>query len=63
MLKRMSKAEKRKARETDKGIIDLAKTVRHYFKEFPKWINEMLDPRHQSVERHIKITTNDEIKR
>lgn len=44
----LRKAEKRKIKEQDKGIVDFAKSVKHYFKNFRKWINEMMDPRHQS---------------
>ena len=44
-----SKADKRRAKKMDKGIVDLIFIVRHYFKgKFNDWINEMTDPRHQS---------------
>lgn len=44
----LRKADKRKIKEQDKGIVDFAKIVKHYFKNLREWINEMLDPRHQS---------------
>ena len=48
MGKCLRKADKRKIKEQDKGIVDFTKSVNHYFKNLRKWINEMLDPRHQS---------------
>ena len=42
------KAEKRKKKEKDHGIVDLMKIVYHFFNELPSWINEMTDPRNLS---------------
>lgn len=42
------KAEKRKKKEKDHGIVDFMKIVYHFFKELPSWINEMTDPRNLS---------------
>ena len=43
---RKTKREKRK--KLDRGIIDFIRVVKHFFKDIPKWIGEMDDPRHQS---------------
>ncbi len=48
MSKWLRKADKRKIKEQDKGILDFAKSNNHYFKNLREWINEMMDPRHQS---------------
>lgn len=48
MSKWLRKADKRKIKEQDKGILDFAKSANHYFKNLREWINEMIDPRHQS---------------
>ena len=42
------KAEKRKKKEKDRGIVDFMKIVSHFFKELSFWINEMTDPRNPS---------------
>lgn len=39
---------KRKKKRSDRGIIDFMQIMHHFFKELPKWINEMADPRHSS---------------
>jgi len=44
----LSKAKKRKLKEQDKGIVEFAKICIHFFKDFEKWIDEMVDPRNQS---------------
>ena len=51
------KAEKRRAKEADRGIIDVLFVIRHFFKgQFNKWIEEMTDPRHPS---YITYTQKD----
>ena len=42
------KAEKRKKKEKDRGIVDFMKIISHFFKELSFWINEMTDPRNPS---------------
>ena len=42
------KAEKRKKKEKDRGIVDFMKIVSYFFKELSFWINEMTDPRNPS---------------
>lgn len=44
----MTKAEKRKLKKKDKGIVDFIKIVKHFFKNLNQWIEEMTDPRHPS---------------
>lgn len=44
----MRKAEKRKYKQKDRGIVDFIRIIKHFFGELPQWINEMTDPRHQS---------------
>ena len=41
----MNKKEKRKIKEKDRGIVDIAVIANHFFKDLLKWINEMNDPR------------------
>lgn len=48
MAKNVTKAEKRKMKENNNGFMDLVKSSNHYFKDLRSWINEMVDPRHQS---------------
>lgn len=43
-----TKAKKREVKKKDRRIVDLAKTVYHFFRELPQWINEMTDPRNPS---------------
>ena len=43
---RKTKREKRK--KLDRGIVDFIRVVKHFFKDIPKWIGEMEDPRNQS---------------
>lgn len=44
----LTKAKKRKAKKTDRGIVDVMMLIRHFFKELPQWLNEMADPRNPS---------------
>lgn len=44
----MTKAEKRKLKKKDKGIVDFIKIVKHFFKNLNQWIEDMTDPRHPS---------------
>ncbi len=44
----MTKAEKRKLKNKDQGIVDFIKVVKHFFKNLNQWIEEMTDPRHPS---------------
>ncbi len=44
----LTKAKKRRAKEKDKGIVDVMMLMRHFFKELPQWVNEMTDPRNLS---------------
>ena len=44
----MTKKEKRKYKEKDKGIVDFLMVQNHFLKDFKCWIEEMQDPRHQS---------------
>lgn len=41
----LTKAKKRRAKENDKGIVDMMILMHHFFKEFPQWVNEMTDHR------------------
>ncbi len=43
-----TKAEKRKVKKKDRGIVELIRIIYHFFKELPKWIDEMSDPRNPS---------------
>lgn len=52
----MKKAEKRKRKQKDRGIVDFMMIQTHFFKELPKWIAEMKDPRNQS---YITYTQSD----
>lgn len=42
------KAEKRKWKGNERGIVDFLRIVYHFFAELPNWINEMTDPRNLS---------------
>lgn len=44
----LTKAKKRRAKEKDRGIVDVMMLMRHFFKELPQWVNEMTDPRNLS---------------
>lgn len=44
----MKKAEKRKKKQQDKGIVDFMMVQQHFWKDLRVWINEMDDPRNQS---------------
>ena len=44
----VTKAKKRKAKKKDRGIVDFMMIMHHFFKELPKWIDEMNDPRNPS---------------
>lgn len=52
----MKKAEKRKRKQADRGIVDFMGIQNHFFKELPEWIEEMNDPRNQS---YISYTQSD----
>ena len=41
----MTKREKRKQKEKDRGIVDFMMVTNHFFHSFGKWISEMTDPR------------------
>lgn len=56
MGKYLRKAERRKLKEADRGIVDFMKITKHFFKDLQNWINEMIDPRNQS---YIKYTQSD----
>lgn len=43
-------------RKNDRGIVDVIKIIRHFFKKMPEWIEEIKDPRHQS---YITYTQDD----
>ena len=42
------KADKRKKKKEDRGIVDFMKITYHFFQDLPHWIKEMEDPRHPS---------------
>uniref|UniRef100_UPI0040569691 hypothetical protein n=1 Tax=Agathobacter sp. TaxID=2021311 RepID=UPI0040569691 len=42
---RVTKAKKRKTKKKEWGIVDFMMIMHHFFKELPKWIDEMNDPR------------------
>ena len=44
----ITKAEKRKAKKKDRGIVDVLMLMHHFFKDLPQWLNEMEDPRNPS---------------
>ena len=44
----MRKAEKRKKKQRDKGIVDFMMVQQHFWKELKVWLNEMDDPRNES---------------
>lgn len=52
----MNKKEKRKIKEKDRGIVDIAVIANHFFKDLLKWINEMNDPRQRGI-----LNTNSQI--
>ena len=52
----MKKAEKRKQKQKDRGIVDFIRITKHFLGELPQWINEMEDPRHQS---YVTYTQSD----
>ena len=52
----MNKKEKRKIKEKDRGIVDIAVIANHFFKDLLKWINEMNDPRQRG---YIKYEQSD----
>lgn len=43
-----TKIKKRRVKKKDRGIVDLAKIIHHFFRELPHWVNEMTDPRNPS---------------
>ncbi len=42
------KADKRKKKKKDRGIVDFMKVTYHFFQELSHWINELEDPRNPS---------------
>ena len=42
------KQVKREKKKSDRGIVDLMMIVNHFFKDLPRWIDEITDPRHGS---------------
>lgn len=52
----LRKSKKRKIKKKDRGIVDFMMIQNHFFKELPKWINDMQDARHQS---YIQYTQSD----
>lgn len=44
----INKKTKRTMKKKDRGIVDWMMIVQHFFKELPKWINELKDPRNVS---------------
>ena len=56
MVLQMTKAEKRKYKKRDRGIVDFMMVMNHFFHSLREWILEMDDPRNQS---YIKYTQAD----
>lgn len=52
----MTKREKRKQKEKERGIIDFMMVTNHFFHLLGKWISEMSDPRNLS---YITYTQRD----
>ena len=52
----MKKAEKRIVKQKDRGIVDFMMIQSHFFRDLPKWIEEMKDPRNPS---YITYTPSD----
>ncbi len=50
----MTKAEKRKHKKKDRGVVDFIRIVKHFFKKINQWIDEMLDPRHPSYSKYTQ---------
>lgn len=50
------KSHKRMKKKKDRGIVDFAMIQNHFFKELPKWIEQMEDPRNES---YITYTQTD----
>lgn len=44
----MKKADKRKNKQQDKGIVDFMMVQQHFWKDLKVWLNEMEDPRNKS---------------
>lgn len=44
----ITKAKKRTVKNKDRGIVELIRIIHHFFRELPKWIDEMSDPRNPS---------------
>ncbi|MDE6852502.1 MAG: transposase family protein [Lachnospiraceae bacterium] len=42
------KAEKRKKKQQDRGIVNFMMVQQHFWKDLRNWINEMSDPRNES---------------
>lgn len=43
-----TKKDKRREKKKDRGIVDLMMIMHHFFKDLPKWMETMTDPRHPS---------------
>lgn len=52
----MTKREKRKQKENDRGIVDFMMVTHHFFHSLGEWISEMTDPRNPS---YITYTQTD----
>ena len=50
----MKKSEKRKKKQKDRGIVDFMMIQNHFFREMPKWIEEMNDPRNLSYTKYTQ---------
>jgi hypothetical protein len=46
--KRLTKADKRRLMESDRGIVDFIQVQNHFFGDLTVWLNGMADGRHQS---------------
>ena len=44
----ITKANKRRVKKKDRGIVDVMMLMHHFFKELPQWLDEMDDPRNLS---------------
>lgn len=53
---KLTKADRRKLKEADRGLVDFLQVMRHFFGNLPQWLNGMGDWRHQS---YIKYTQSD----
>ena len=44
----ITKANKRRVKKKDRGIVEVMMLMHHFFKELPQWLDEMDDPRNLS---------------